>query len=94
MRRDDRRVARHIPLGPDAQLRLEAIPDPKGTRIELRIWRASPQDTSPGRFHPTSEGLEVPVAVFKQLRAEMERVGVAAMEMEFMRPWPGGPEAA
>lgn len=96
MRPNDRsaRAARSIALGPDVQLRLQAVPDPKGTLIELRIWRASPADTSPGRFRPTSDRVEIPIAVFKQLRAELERVGQAAMEFEFWRPMPEGPEAA
>lgn len=79
-----------IPLGPDVRLRLVAIPDPTGARIELRIWRASPADRSPDRFHPTSEGVQVPIAAFKLLQHELTKVGAAASAFEFHRPWSRG----
>lgn len=82
-------LVREIPLGPDCRLRVAALAKPRETLLELRIWRASPADRSEDRFHPTSEGVQIPLAVFKLLQAELTRVGQAAMEHEFWRPLAG-----
>ena len=82
-------LTKDVPLGPDARLRLKArIEDGGGAVIEFRILRASPADRSPERFRPTREGLILPVAAFKLLQAELQRVGEAALMAEFWRPYP------
>lgn len=78
-----------VPLGPDARLQLTAIPDPNGALVMLRVWRASPADTSAGRFRPTGEVVVVPIAAFKLMQLELAKVGQAASDFEFRRPWPG-----
>ncbi|HMU61589.1 MAG TPA: hypothetical protein PKA66_07395 [Gemmatimonadales bacterium] len=83
-----------VPLGPDAKVRLEVVADPKGTRISVRIWRCSPNDRSPERFCPTGACVEVPVAAYKPFLEAFTRVGLAASEHEFWRPYPHDKDAA
>lgn len=80
------RLTRDIPLGPDALLRISALPDARGTLLELRVHRSSPADRSEDRFHPTSEGVQVPITALKLLESELARVAQTAMELEFWRP--------
>jgi hypothetical protein len=81
-------LVKDVPLGPDARLRLQARLEDAGAVIEFRMMRASPADRSNGRFRPTSEGLVLPVAAFKLLQADLQRVGQAAMQAEYWRPYP------
>jgi len=58
-------IVRQIPLGPDAELRVRALEDASGNPvIDLRIWRKAPDDLSDDPYHPTVQGLTVPLAMF------------------------------
>jgi len=80
--------SRDVPLGSDALLRITAVCDPTGVRLELRVWRASPADRSDDRFRPTGEAITLPIAALKPFQLALAKVGVAALELEFRRPWP------
>ena len=81
------RLTRDIPLGPDALLRISAVPDARGTLLKLRVHRASPADRSEDRFRPNrARAVPVPIAALKRLESELARVARTAMELEFWRP--------
>lgn len=73
-------LERDLVLSGDARLRISAVADGALASVELRIFRRSPDDTSPDAFHPTGAGLRCPQHLVPELIAHLQRAAIRACE--------------